>query len=113
MAAAHVLIVTVRPSQLDLDTLEHMSEVISSAQDFNEDLEVYGLLTQVPSNVYGSEEGDAGQYLKEYPIIEPLKTVIHERKAYRDVVGEGLGVVEWTNFKAKSEIQVLAAEVLS
>lgn len=113
MTAAQVLIVTVRPSQLDLDTLEHMSEVISSARDFNEDLEAYGLLTQVPSNVFGSEEGDAGQYLQEYPAIHPLEAVIHERKAYRDVVGEGLGVVEWTNPKAKSEIQVLAAEVLS
>lgn len=113
MTAAQVLIVTVRPSQLDLDTLEHMSDVINSALDFNSDLEAYGLLTQVPSNVFGSEQTDAGQYLKEYPIIEPLRAVIRERKAYRDVVGEGLGVVEWTNPKAKSEIQVLAAEVLS
>lgn len=113
MTAATVLIVTVRPSQLDLDTLAHMSEVIEAAQDFNEDLEAYGLLTQVPSNVYVTEEADAATYLKDYPIIEPLKAVIHERKAYRDVVGEGLGVVEWTNPKAKAEVQVLAAEVLS
>lgn len=113
MTAAHILIVTVRPSQLDLDTLEHMSEVIASAQDFNEDLEAYGLLTQAPSNVRVTEGADAAAYLADYPIIEPLRTVIHERKAYRDVVGEGLGVVEWTNSRAKAEIQVLAREVLS
>ncbi|MCK3769161.1 hypothetical protein MZK47_05710 [Microbacterium aerolatum] len=45
--------------------------------------------------------------------IRPLDTVIHERKAYRDVVGEGLGVVEWSNPKAKTEIQNLAKELVA
>jgi chromosome partitioning protein len=111
MTAAHVLVVTVRPSQLDLDTLDHMSEVISSAQDFNEGLRAYGLLTQVPTNAWGTEEGDAATYLADYPIVTPLQTVIHERKAYRDVIGEGAGVVEWTNSKATAEIQFLAKEI--
>ncbi len=113
MTAAHILIVTVRPSQLDLDTLERMTEIVDAARDFNEELEVYGLLTQVPSNVFGTEKADAGEYLAEYPVLHPLRSVIHERKAYRDVIGEGLGVVEWNNQKAKAEIQVLAAEVIS
>ena len=51
------------------------------------------------------------EYLADYPLISALKTVIYERKAYRDVVGEGLGVVEWNNSKAKAEIQALAQEL--
>ena len=113
MVAADTLVVVVRPSQLDLDTLEHMTEVIDQALDLNPSLDVRGLITQAPSNPSITERHDAGEYLADYPRIRPLDTVIHERKAYRDVIGEGLGVVEWINPKAKNEIQALAAELVS
>lgn len=111
MTAADTLVVVVRPSQLDLDTLGHMSEVIEQAMDFNPDLDVRGLIAQAPSNPAITERTDAKDYLADYPRIKPLETVLYERKAYRDVVGEGLGVVEWTNPKAKAEVQVLAVEL--
>ncbi|WP_298044706.1 AAA family ATPase [uncultured Citricoccus sp.] len=111
MLAADTLVVVVRPSQLDLDTLGHMSEVIEQAKDLNPGLTVRGLIAQAPSNPAISERTDAREYLADYPTIKPLETVLYERKAYRDVVGEGLGVVEWSNPKAKAEIQELAAEV--
>lgn len=113
MTAAHKMIVTVRPSQLDLDTLPHMRTLVEEVHDFNPALEVRGLLTQVPTHHEGSERTDAGEYLADYPELKPLQTVIYERKAYRDVIGEGLGVVEWTNPKAKAEIQALAAELMA
>lgn len=113
MVAADTLVVVVRPSQLDLDTLGHMSEVIDQAVDLNPSLDVRGLITQAPSNPSITERHDAGEYLADYPRIRPLDTVIYERKAYRDVIGEGLGVVEWNNPKAKNEIQALAAELVS
>jgi chromosome partitioning protein len=113
MTAADKFLVVVRPSQLDLDTLPHMSEVIEQALDLNPDLDVRGLITQAPSNPAITERTDAGEYLADYPRIQPLETVIHERKAYRDVIGEGLGVVEWNNPKARIEIQELAAELMA
>lgn len=113
MTAAHQMIVVVRPSQLDLDTLPHMSELIEEAQDLNPELRVRGLITQAPTNPNGSERTDAGEYLADYPLIAPLETVVYERKAYRDVIGEGLSVVEWTNPKARAEIQELAGEVVA
>lgn len=113
MTAAHQMIVVVRPSQLDLDTLPHMSELIEEAQDLNPELHVRGLITQAPTNPNGSERTDAGEYLADYPLIAPLETVVYERKAYRDVIGEGLSVVEWTNPKARAEIQELAGEVVA
>lgn len=111
MTAADQLVVVVRPSQLDLDTLAHMSSVVEQALDFNPELTVRGLITQAPSNPAISERTDAGEYLADFPGIRALETVIHERKAYRDVVGEGLGVVEWNNPKARAEIQELAGEL--
>ncbi len=113
MTAANQMIVVVRPSQLDLDTLPHMSELIEEAQDLNPELRVRGLITQAPTNPNGSERTDAGEYLADYPLIAPLETVVYERKAYRDVIGEGLSVVEWTNPKARAEIQELAGEVVA
>jgi chromosome partitioning protein len=113
MTAAHQMIVVVRPSQLDLDTLPHMSELIEEAVDLNPELRVRGLITQAPTNPNGTERTDAGEYLSDYPLIAPLETVVYERKAYRDVIGEGLSVVEWTNPKARAEIQELAGEVVA
>ncbi|UJH70173.1 ParA family protein [Ornithinimicrobium sp. INDO-MA30-4] len=111
MLAAHQIIVVSRPSQLDLDTLEHMSEVVDQARDLNPDLEALGLLTQVPTNPSVTERVDGGAYLADFPTLKPLSSVIFERKAYRDVICEGLGVVEWSNPKAKAEIETLVAEV--
>lgn len=113
MTAAHRMVVALRPSQLDLDTLPLMRDLIAVAKDMNEQLIVHGLLTQVLTNPRGTELTDAGEYLSDYPEIAPLKTLIYERKAYRDVVGEGKGVVEWDNAKAKAEVQSLAQELVA
>jgi chromosome partitioning protein len=112
MTVADALIAPVRPSQLDLDTLEDLGNVVELARSFNPDLVALGLLSQVGTNSNESESTDAREYMKDYPLFEPLSSVIHFRKAYRDVVAEGLGVVEWTNSKAKAEISVLTAEII-
>ncbi|NYZ70499.1 cobyrinic acid ac-diamide synthase, partial [Endozoicomonas sp. SM1973] len=49
--------------------------------------------------------------LKDYPEIELLSTVVGDRKAYRDAMSDGVGVVEMSNSKAKAEIQLLAQEI--
>jgi chromosome partitioning protein len=113
MTAAHKMVVTVRPSQMDLDTLALMTELVEQSIEFNPDLDVRSLLTQVPTNPGVTERTDAGEYLSDYPALPPLQTVIYERKAYRDVISEGLGVVEWNNPKARAEIQEFTAELMA
>lgn len=113
MTAADMLIAVARPSQFDLDTFEHLDEVIEQAMDINPSLDVRGLLTQASSNRNVTETEDAGEYLADFPRIKPLRTIIRERKAYRDVIPEGLGVVEWKNGAARAEIRALATEVMS
>lgn len=112
MLAAHILIVPFRPSQPDLDTLPKMQEIISQAKDLNPDLKVFGLLTMTPTNPAIREEADARICLQDYPVIELLTTIIHDRKCYRDAMSDGLGVVEMNNPKAKDEIKKLIVEIM-
>ena len=112
MTAAHILIVPFRPSQPDLDTLPYMQEVITQAQDLNPDLQVFGLLTMNPTNPSVHEEAEAREYFQEFPIIQPLATMIYDRKVYRDSMSLGMGVTEMNNPKAKAEIEKLLGEIL-
>jgi chromosome partitioning protein len=111
MVVADVLIVPFRPSQVDLDTLPNLCEIIGAARDLNPSLAVFGLLTMAPTNPVIKERGEASDYLRDYPQITLLKTVLHDRKIYRDAMSEGRGVIEMGNEKAAAEINALLAEV--
>lgn len=113
MLMADKLIIPFRPSQLDLDTLPHLSEVIDQAQSFNEKLQAYGLLTLAPTNPANQEIKQALDYLKDFPILKPLNATIHERKIYRDVISQGKGVIESNNAKAVEEFTQLMLEILT
>ncbi len=45
--------------------------------------------------------------------ITLLKTIIHERKVYRDALGTGYGVIELSNEKASNEMNSLCQEILN
>ena len=108
MLAANILIVPVRPSQPDLDT---MSEIIDQAKDFNEQLTIHGLFTMCPTNVRGKEGAEAEEYVTDYENIPFLASRIYDRKVYRDCMSEGLGVIEMPSNKAAEEIHALFNEV--
>jgi chromosome partitioning protein len=112
MTAAHVLVVPLRPTQPDFDTLPNMQEIIIQAKDLNPNLAVYGLITMAPTNPVIHEETDARECLIDYPEIKLLATMIRDRKVYRDAMSEGMGVVEMDNPKAKMEIKNLIEEIL-
>ena len=112
MTAADVLLVPFRPSQPDLDTLPYMQELITQVRDLNPGLRVFGLLTMNPTNPSIHEEAEAREYLQDFPAIQPLRTLIHDRKVYRDSMSIGMGVTEMGNPKAKAEIQELLKELL-
>jgi chromosome partitioning protein len=112
MTVAHVLLVPFRPSQPDLDTLPALQEIITGAKDLNPGLQVLGVLTMAPTNPAVHETEEARAYLSEFPEIRVLRSIIRDRKVYRDAMSEGLGVVEMNNGKARAEIQLLAHEVM-
>lgn len=113
MLVANYLIVPFRPSQFDLDTLPHLSEVIDQALSFNDELKIFGLLTLAPTNPSVSEVQQANDYLADFPLFIALNAVIHDRKVYRDVTAEGKGVIESSNPKALEEFEAFMKELLA
>ena len=108
MTAAHVMIVPVRPSQADLDTLPSMQEIIMAAKDFNPEMAVFGVLVMASPNPVVSESDDAKEIFVDYPIIRLIdNVVIRDRKAYRDCLSIGLGITECDNEKARFETNLL------
>ena len=112
MLAADVLVAPFRPSQPDLDTLPHLAEVVIQARDMNPDLKCYAVLTLAPSNPQIHEASEAKEYLADFPEFQLCKSIVRDRKAYRDTISEGAGVVEWKDGKAKAEIQLLVQEFI-
>ena len=64
-----------------------------------------------PSNPVVKEVDEARAYLRDYPEVRLLATVIGDRKVYRDAISDGRGVVELDNRKAVDEVRRLAKEV--
>ncbi|MCG8074817.1 MAG: AAA family ATPase [Candidatus Thiodiazotropha taylori] len=110
--AANVAVIPFRPSQADLDTLPHVAEIVAAATDLNPSLVCYALLTLAPTNPVVNEAKEAASFLADYPEFKQLKSIICDRKVYRDALSEGRGVVEMDNSKALSEIKALVQEVL-
>lgn len=113
MLVAEVMFIPVQASILDLVTLEHVTELVESAQMTNTELRAHVFLSRAPTN-QRSEEKAALQALQQVlpEGISPLKTVIHDRRAFRDAAKSGKGVLEWTDAKAKSEFKAFAAEIM-
>lgn len=112
ITAADLLIVPLKSSQPDLDTLPKMKEIIEEAKDFNPKVKVNTLLTMTSTNPTVTEKSEAIAYIKQYPEFHLFRSTIHERKVYRDCMSQGRGVHELQNKKASEEMQQLIEELL-
>jgi chromosome partitioning protein len=97
---------------MDTDTLPRFAEVITGIEDYNPRLTVRGMFTQAPTNDRGRALGESKALLADYPEIPLFDTTMWLRSAYSTVNPLGRGVVEWTDRKAKAEIQVLVQEMI-
>jgi len=112
ITAADLLVIPMRCSQPDLDTLPKMEKIITEAKDFNPIMSVFGLLTMAPTNPVVNEIEEAKECVNEYKGIPLLNAIIFDRKVYRDSMSGGLGVIELANKKAKEEIISFSQEIL-
>lgn len=113
LTVADLVIIPVRPSQLDLDTIPRLVELVEQARDMNPKLKVLGLLSQVPTYSSSKEADEAKGFLDDYPQIPLLDGKMTLRKVYRDSIPEGKGAVEANNTKAAAEMQLLVKEILT
>jgi chromosome partitioning protein len=111
LTLADKLYTPLRPSQNDLWTLDQMSELVENARDINERLSAHLILTLVPTNPMVRELQNARAMLADYPAFSPCQTVIYDRKAYRDAVFLGKGVLEHHDAKASAEVESFIREV--
>ncbi|MFK0573314.1 AAA family ATPase [Endozoicomonas sp.] len=102
-------------SQLDLDTLGELQEQIIRVIDLNPDLKIFIYQTMASTNVQviETERNDFQSYVAEFPEFTPLKSAGRYRKIYRDVMSEGLSVLEGSNKQAIEEITALHQELFS
>lgn len=111
MMAADLMLMPTQASIADLETLQHMSEVIGLAKSINMGLQIVSVLCRAPTNPSITEVADAREVFAEFKDIEVARSVIRDRKIYRDALLEGKGVVEMDNGKARAEVQLLVKEI--
>jgi chromosome partitioning protein len=107
---ADLMLVPTKASQADLETLPKVNELVSLARGFNPALQAYAVLSMAPTNPVIREVADAQEVLAEFDQLKLAKTIIRDRKVFRDAMLDGKGAVEMDNGQAKAEIQLLADE---
>lgn len=112
MVLADKLYSPAKASQSDLWTIDHLARLVDLARGFNPRLEARVLISMAPTNPRINEEHAAAEMLAEFTQQLVLSShVTRERKAYRDAMGEGRGVIEMTDNKAINEIESIAKEI--
>lgn len=111
MLVADVILCPFIPSQADVDTVEHLSNIIMQASDFNDKLKAYAILSRCPTHPANNEINVSGEYLREFMTVFPSST--SDRKAYRDAMSMGMGVTEHTDQKARREIETITGIIFN
>ena len=110
---ADMIIAPHQASQLDLDTLAELQQQTIRIRDLNPELKVHIYHTMASTNptVREAERSEFLEYVANFPEFQPLESIGHYRKAYKDVIPLGLSVLEHINEQAKNEVQTLLQEV--
>ncbi|QHS31071.1 hypothetical protein GW537_18900 (plasmid) [Piscirickettsia salmonis] len=113
LTVSDLTIVPFKPSQLDIDVLGAMQELIENAQDAgNDKMQVAWIINMAAPNPRSKKLKETQDALNDAEGFNLLKSVLHNRDAYVESMSEGCGVVELKDKKAKTEIEALVKEVL-
>jgi chromosome partitioning protein len=113
MLVAEVMFIPVQASILDLVTIQHVAELVETAQMTNPQLKAYVFLSRAPTNQSSEEKAALKALDQALPeSIRVLDSVIHDRRAFRDAAKVGKGVTEWTDVKAINEFEAFSAEII-
>ncbi|TQR53175.1 ParA family protein [Campylobacter troglodytis] len=118
MLYADAIILPTTPSQFDVDVLESMLQMLTEIKDVNEDMKICILMNKISTNVFLDK--DLTEYKKGVTKLQQdlnlkddfylLEHVLKERIAYKRAVSEGLGIVEFSDSKARVEFEDFFAE---
>lgn len=111
LVAANILVVPLRPSKFDTETLDTTVKLLADAQEYNESLTAFALVNHASTNPHTREVAAAASYIKQFPEFEFISTVVHDRKAFRDAGAAGLSVLETANRTAAVEVELVAQHI--
>ena len=111
---ADLLIAPHQASQLDLDTLNELHEQLIRIKDLNPELEayIYHSMAHTNASVKENEREEFINYAAEFPQLKQMQSMNFYRKVYRDVIPQGLSVLESDNVQAKAEMNQFIDEIL-
>lgn len=111
LVAADLALFPVQASQADLETMDHVSDLVGQARKLNPQLMGFAVIFRAPTNPLVTDVRNAQEFLQGFHEFGLADTYIRERKIFRDAMLEGRGVVEMRNAQARAEIQLLAQEI--
>jgi chromosome partitioning protein len=111
LTIANLFITPVRPSQADLDTIPKVISLVGTAKFVNPELKTYCAITQAPNS--STEVREAVEALGTYSDIITVKSIIYDRRVYRDALGSGQGVLELKDAKAINEFTNMCKEIFT
>lgn len=115
MTVANVLVMPTCPSQFDLWQVSRVAALIEQARGFNPELQAFAVVNRASTNWTSAEAREAAELITEFPQLQLARTVLHDRKSYRDAVRDGRAVFELEQSsarKAADEVWALVAELL-
>lgn len=117
MLVCNVLLMPFRTSHPDLAVLPNMNSLVRTSKRLNPDMKAFAFINSAPTNSGGRDDTLAKKAIMEYPDITLLETTVHDRRVFRDVMADGLGVTETSDksessVSGRSELVRLIAEVM-
>jgi len=86
---------------------------VTGARELNERLRAYLVLSMAPTNPAIQETREALSLLAEYPAFTVCTSILRDRKAWRDAMSQGRGVLELGDPKAAAEMNAFTRETSS
>jgi chromosome partitioning protein len=113
MLVAEAMFIPIQASIFDLVTLQHVAQLVETAQINNPQLRAHVFVSRAPTNQSSEEKAALKALEQALPSNIPvLQTVVHDRRAFRDAAKSGKAVLEWTDAKATSEFEAFCSEII-
>ena len=113
LVTCDIAVLPLQASQIDLWTIESLSELVDTARGFNPGLKALALVSRAPTAHTSNDAQEAANLIAEYPALTLAASLIRDRVAFRRAAGAGQGAGEYAGAgdKASKEMQKLFAEV--
>lgn len=113
LLVADKLFIPTQTSQTDIDVLPYVADLVKTAKAMNEKLQPYIFINRASTNPQSTEVTDTVNYLSSnFPQFMLMKTILRERKPFRDAMAASKSVLELNANKAKDEFNQWLIEVL-